>query len=237
MLGWLREPGALDRLVNEATARITRLDAPEAFLASAADAVIIDIRSQDSRELYGVIPGSLHIPRTVLEWRVAVDSPWRNAHLGGLDQQLMLICDHGYSSILGASNLVQLGFYRAGTSLAGSRRGSTLCFQHPHAAVDCSSRGPCQGSALLRIPGNLGLRASSGLRPEGAGASEPGGRWLKRFLSAWPSVSHGSAWRVARPGTSPLAASWRFAARLSFRYRSRNAVETRSTIARYGCAS
>ncbi len=119
MLGWLREPGALDRLVNEATARITRLDAPEAFLASAADAVIIDIRSQDSRVLHGVIPGSLHIPRTVLEWRVAVDSPWRNAHLGGLDQQLMLICDHGYSSILGASNLVQLGFYRAGDVIGG----------------------------------------------------------------------------------------------------------------------
>jgi hypothetical protein len=37
-----------------------------------------------------VVPGSLHIPRTVLEWRVAVDSPWRNFHLGGLDHQLIL---------------------------------------------------------------------------------------------------------------------------------------------------
>jgi rhodanese-related sulfurtransferase len=95
-------------LIDEAIERITRLEPPKAFSASAADAVIIDIRSQDARELEGVIPGSLHIPRTVLEWRIALDSPWRNGHLGGLDQQLILICDHGYSSILAASNLVQL---------------------------------------------------------------------------------------------------------------------------------
>jgi rhodanese-related sulfurtransferase len=110
---------ALDRLVDEAVGRITRFEASEAFSASAAQGVIIDIRSQDARELHGVIPRSLHIPRTVLEWRIAVDSPWRNVHLGGLDQQLILICDHGYSSILAASNLVQLGFYRAGDVVGG----------------------------------------------------------------------------------------------------------------------
>jgi len=55
----------------------------------------------------------------VLEWRIALDSPWRNLHLGGLDQQLILICDHGYSSVLAASNLVQLGFYRAGDVIGG----------------------------------------------------------------------------------------------------------------------
>jgi rhodanese-related sulfurtransferase len=42
--------------------------------------------------------------------QIAVDSPWRNLHIGGLDQQLILLCDHGYSSILAASNLVELGF-------------------------------------------------------------------------------------------------------------------------------
>jgi rhodanese-related sulfurtransferase len=112
-------PRSLDRLIDEAAGRIIRLKAPEAFSASAADAVIIDIRSQDTRELEGVITGSLHIPRTVLEWRVALDSPWRNPHLGGLDQHLILICDHGYSSILAASNLAQLGFHRAGDVIGG----------------------------------------------------------------------------------------------------------------------
>lgn len=113
------ERSSLDALVEEAARRITRLEAPDAFSAAAADGVIIDIRSPDVRERQGVIPGSLHIPLTVLEWRVAVDSPWRNRHLGGLDQQLILICDHGYSSILAASNLVQLGFYRAGDVIGG----------------------------------------------------------------------------------------------------------------------
>ena len=94
---------SLDRLVNEAAEQITRFSPPQAFSASAADGLIIDIRSDDSRELHGVVPGSLHVPRTVLEWRVAVDSPWRNVYLGGLDERLILICDHGYSSILAAS--------------------------------------------------------------------------------------------------------------------------------------
>ena len=110
---------SLDRLIDEAASAITRLDPTEAYSAAAADGVIIDIRSQDARVRDGVIPGSVHIPRTVLEWRVALDSPWRNLHLGGVDQQLILVCDHGYSSILAASNLVQLGFYRAADVIGG----------------------------------------------------------------------------------------------------------------------
>jgi rhodanese-related sulfurtransferase len=113
------ERRSLERLVNEAAEQIARFSAPEAYSACTADGVIIDIRSQDARERHGVIQGSLHIPRTVLEWRVALDSPWRNPHLGGLGQRLILICDHGYSSILAASNLVQLGFYQAGDVIGG----------------------------------------------------------------------------------------------------------------------
>ena len=118
-LGLAREPRSLERLVSEAAEQITRFSAPDAFAASTGDGLIIDIRSQDARELYGVVPGSVHIPRTVLEWRIALDSPWRNPHLGGLDQQLILLCDHGYSSILAARNLAQLGFYRAGDVIGG----------------------------------------------------------------------------------------------------------------------
>jgi rhodanese-related sulfurtransferase len=108
----------LERLVDEAAERITRFSAPEAFSA-ATDGLIVDIRSQDARELHGVVPGSVHIPRTVLEWRIAMDSPWRNVHLGDLDQRLILIGDHGYSSILAASTLVRLGFSRAGDVIGG----------------------------------------------------------------------------------------------------------------------
>ena len=109
----------LEDLVDRATRQIARLCAAEALRRCASGAVLIDIRSQDARRRLGVVPGSLHIPRTVLEWRVARESPWRNPHLGGLDQQLILICDHGYSSILAAANLVQLGFDRAADVIGG----------------------------------------------------------------------------------------------------------------------
>lgn len=111
--------GSLDRLVGDAAQRLTRFTPPEALSAAATDGVIIDIRSQDARELHGVVAGSLHIPRTVLECRVAVDSPWRNPYIGGLDQRLILICDHGYSSVLAAASLVELGFHRSSDVIGG----------------------------------------------------------------------------------------------------------------------
>jgi rhodanese-related sulfurtransferase len=111
---------SLDRFVTEAAEQITRLTPAAAFsCASQSEGLIIDIRSHDARELDGVIPGSLHVPRTVLEWRVALDSPWRSPHIGGLDQPLIVICDHGYSSVLAAANLVELGFHRAGDVIGG----------------------------------------------------------------------------------------------------------------------
>jgi hypothetical protein len=73
-----RASWSLDRLIDKAARAISRLDPAEAFSAAAADGVIVDIRSQDARVRDGVIPRSMHIPRAVLEWRVAVDSPWRN---------------------------------------------------------------------------------------------------------------------------------------------------------------
>jgi hypothetical protein len=77
------------RLVNQAAEQIARIAALEAFSAAAVDRLIIDIRSQDNRDIHGVIPGSVHIPRTVLEWRIATDRPWRNPPVGGLGQQLI----------------------------------------------------------------------------------------------------------------------------------------------------
>jgi len=37
--------------------------------AVAAHAMIIDLRSHDERAVTGIIPGSVHVPRSVLEWR------------------------------------------------------------------------------------------------------------------------------------------------------------------------
>jgi rhodanese-related sulfurtransferase len=100
----------LDQLLDEARARVDRYEPRAAFSAVERGALIIDIRSADDRQRDGIVPGSLHIPRTVLEWRLDPDSAWRNPYVGDLDQQIVLICDHGCSSLLAAATLVDLGF-------------------------------------------------------------------------------------------------------------------------------
>ena len=64
----------LDELLDDARAKLERLTPPQALAAAAHGALIIDIRSDLNRARDGVVPGSVHIPRTVLEWRVAPDS-------------------------------------------------------------------------------------------------------------------------------------------------------------------
>lgn len=109
----------LVQLLEAAQARITRLEPAEALAAVEDGALLIDIRSDSDRGRDGIVPGSLHIPRTVLEWRLDPDSSWRNAHVGGLDRRIVLLCDHGCSSILAAATLVELGFSRAGDVIGG----------------------------------------------------------------------------------------------------------------------
>jgi rhodanese-related sulfurtransferase len=109
----------LDELVVDAQARIERVEPAEALAAVERGALLIDIRSDTDRERDGIVPGSLHIPRTVLEWRLDPDSAWRNPHVGGIEQQVLLICDHGYSSVFAAAMLVDLGFARAGDVVGG----------------------------------------------------------------------------------------------------------------------
>jgi rhodanese-related sulfurtransferase len=109
----------LDELLDAARAQIVRLEPADAHAATEQGALLIDIRGQVDRERDGIVPGSLHIPRTVLEWRLDPESSWRNPHVGGLDQQIVLMCDHGCSSIFAAATLVELGFACAGDVVGG----------------------------------------------------------------------------------------------------------------------
>ena len=109
----------LEQLLDEARARIDRLEPGAALSAADRGALIIDIRSAIERERDDIVPGSLHIPRTVLEWRLDPDSAWRNPHVRGLDQQIVIICNHGCSSLLAAATLADLGFTRAGDIIGG----------------------------------------------------------------------------------------------------------------------
>ena len=109
----------VDELLEEARGRIERLEPAAAWAAMQAGAVLIDTRSEGARARDGVVPGSLHIPRTVLEWRLDPESEWRSPHAPALDARVLVICDHGFSSSFAAATLVELGFVRAGDVVGG----------------------------------------------------------------------------------------------------------------------
>jgi rhodanese-related sulfurtransferase len=109
----------LDEMLASARRRIKRYAPAEAWAAAANGAVLIDIRCAGDRERGGVVPGSLHIPRTVLEWRFDPASPWRTPHVGGLETQILLLCDHGCSSSLAAAALRDIGFVDVGDVVGG----------------------------------------------------------------------------------------------------------------------
>ncbi len=106
-------------MLGEAQARIVRYSPLEAYAATQFGALLIDIRSDSARDQHGIVPGSLHIPRTVLEWRTDIDSPSRNPHIRGVERQIILLCDHGCATILAAATLVELGYSRTGDVIGG----------------------------------------------------------------------------------------------------------------------
>jgi rhodanese-related sulfurtransferase len=106
----------LEELLEDARGKIARVEPAEAWAETEQGALIVDTRADRSA---GIVPGSLHVPLSVLQWRVAPDSDWRNPHVGGLDTRLILICDQGESSSLAAASLLELGFSRVGDVVGG----------------------------------------------------------------------------------------------------------------------
>jgi rhodanese-related sulfurtransferase len=112
------EPVTAEELLAEARRGLERLDPPAAAAAMEKGAVLVDVRSELQRERDGVVPGSIHFPRNVLEWRCDPASPARDERVCDRSRQLIVMCDEGYQSSLAAANLKRLGFDRA-TDLAG----------------------------------------------------------------------------------------------------------------------
>jgi rhodanese-related sulfurtransferase len=92
-------------MLAEARTRIARYSPVE---AAAADGIlIVDVRTGDERRATGIIPGSVHVPRSVLEWRADPTSSSHDPSLRGM--RLVIVCAQGYSSSLAAATLVELG--------------------------------------------------------------------------------------------------------------------------------
>jgi rhodanese-related sulfurtransferase len=109
---------AIDRLLEQARRRLTRLDPLQAREAMDDGALLIDIRSELQRATDGVVPASVFIARNVLEWRCDPISRHRDPRFDGRERQLILMCNEGYQSSLAAATLHELGLNRT-TDLAG----------------------------------------------------------------------------------------------------------------------
>jgi rhodanese-related sulfurtransferase len=115
-------PKTIDELLEAARARLDRLDAVAARAAAEAGALIVDTRCAEARHASGVIPGSVHVPLSVLYWRLDPTSGHDDKALSNRDRRIILVCADGYSSSLAAATLRDLGFSRA-TDLAGGFNG------------------------------------------------------------------------------------------------------------------
>jgi MFS family permease len=123
---WGARPAPLRRtaaeLLADAQRRIApRLEPEEALSAMRDGAVLVDLRSNDERSREGIVPGSIHIPRSVLEWRLDPDSGHSNPYVR-LEQRVIVFCAHGFSSSFAAATLRELGF-RTSTDVVGGFAG------------------------------------------------------------------------------------------------------------------
>jgi len=103
----------VDALLARARARLDRV-APDALPAELeAGALVIDTRCGDDRRAKGAIPGSVHVPLSVLYWRLDPGSPYRDEAIADRSRRIILVCADGFSSSLAAATLRELGFARA----------------------------------------------------------------------------------------------------------------------------
>ena len=100
-------------LLDAARARIDRVTPAEALAEVVGGAAIIDTRCAEARITHGVIPGSVHVPLSVLFWRLDPSSGYHDAALADRGRRVILVCADGYSSSLAAATLRDLGFARA----------------------------------------------------------------------------------------------------------------------------
>ncbi len=115
----MAERQTIQQLLASARAGLNRLEPAAALMAQQDGASLIDTRCGDDRRASGVIPGSVHIPLSVLFWRLDPTSGHHIPSLADPARQVILLCADGYSSSLAAATLVGLGFARATDVIGG----------------------------------------------------------------------------------------------------------------------
>ena len=115
----MSEPSRIDRVLDEARARLRRLRADEVPSALDGGAILVDIRPQAQRDREGDVPAALVIERNVLEWRCDPTSDARLPQAVDDDVEWVVLCSEGYTSSLAAAALLDLGLHRATDVVGG----------------------------------------------------------------------------------------------------------------------
>lgn len=82
------------------------------------DVVLLDVREPDERERDGEIPGSIHVPRGLLEFQADPESPIHNNALDP-ERRFIVYCGTGGRSALAAKTLLDMGFPEVATLAGG----------------------------------------------------------------------------------------------------------------------
>jgi rhodanese-related sulfurtransferase len=105
-------------MLAEANAVIETVSVQDlAYLLEDPDVVLVDVRETVEREEEGLIPGSIHAPRGLIEFQADPESPMHNPELNP-EARLILYCGTGGRSALAAKTLHDMGFADV-SSLAG----------------------------------------------------------------------------------------------------------------------
>jgi rhodanese-related sulfurtransferase len=105
-------------LVAEAKRRVENLTVDEVAAEMAGgDAVLVDLREAEELTANGKIPGSVHVPRGMLEFRADPTSPYHQQPFDP-SRRIIVHCASGGRSALAAATLQEMG-YRSVAHLEG----------------------------------------------------------------------------------------------------------------------
>ena len=97
-------------LLAAANAEVPRISPDEARrMVAEENAVIVDVRDMPELQANGKIPGSVHIPRGMLEFRADAETQYHDANLAK-DRPIILHCASGGRSALGGQTLKSMGY-------------------------------------------------------------------------------------------------------------------------------
>src|SRR5215211_6434106 len=100
---------SIRQMVTEARERIKSLSVEEvASEIKGGDALLVDLREDDERLLEGTIPGSMHVPRGMIELSADPTTPLYKREFDP-ERRVIVYCSSGSRSALTAETLQGMG--------------------------------------------------------------------------------------------------------------------------------